>query len=67
MDKLFNKWGNFYYVLMPGFGILKSYDLNTYDVYWTNKNLNKLFIDHNGVMIAKDWNMNTVYYRKNTE
>jgi hypothetical protein len=67
MDKLFNKWGNFYYVLMPGFGILKSYDLNTYDVYWTNKNLNKLFIDHNGVMIAKDWNMNTIYYRKNTE
>lgn len=67
MDNVFNKWGNFYYVLLPGFGILKSYDLNTYEVYWTNENLYDLFIDHNGVLIAKDWNMNTVYYRKNTE
>ncbi|MGC1391153.1 MAG: sialidase family protein [Bacteroidales bacterium] len=66
MDNIFNRWGDFYYVLMPGFGILKSSDLNNYELYWTNYNLNNLFIDHNGVLIAKDWNMNTVYYRKNT-
>jgi len=65
-DNIFNKWGNFYYILIPGWGILKSADLNTYDVYWVNNNLNNLFIDHNGVLIAKDWNMNTVYYRKNS-
>jgi hypothetical protein len=66
MDNIFNKQGDFYYVLLPGFGILKSSDLNNYEVYWTNYNLNNLFIDHNGILIAKDWNMNTVYYRKNT-
>jgi hypothetical protein len=66
MGNIFNKWGNFYYILLPGFGILKSSDLSTYEVYWTNNNLNNLFIDHNGVLIAKDWNYNTVYYRKNS-
>jgi hypothetical protein len=67
MDNIFNKWGNFYYILLPGFGILKSFDLKNFEVYWNNNNLNNLFIDHNGVLIAKDWNMNRVYYRKNSE
>jgi hypothetical protein len=67
MDNIFNKWGNFYYILLPGFGILKSFDLKNFDVYWNNYNLNNLFIDHNGILIAKDWNMNRVYYRKNSE
>jgi hypothetical protein len=67
MEHTFIKCGKFYYILLPGFGILKSYDLKTYEEYWINKNLNNLFIDHAGVMIAKDWNMNTVYYRKNTK
>jgi hypothetical protein len=67
MGTLFNKWGNFYYVLLPGYGILKSFDLNNFELYWANNNLNNLFIDHNGVLIAKDWNMNRVYYRKNSK
>ena len=67
MEHTFIKRGQFYYILLPGFGILKSFDLISYNIYWINNNLNNLFIDHNGVMIAKDWNMNTVYYRKNTE
>jgi hypothetical protein len=66
MENTFNKQGSFYYIILPGYGILKSSDLSTYDLYWFNNNLNKLFIDHNGVLIAKDWNMNTVYYRKNS-
>jgi hypothetical protein len=67
MGTLFNKWGNFYYILLPGYGILKSFDLNNFELYWANNNLNNLFIDHNGVLIAKDWNMNRVYYRKNSK
>jgi hypothetical protein len=66
-NNIFNKWGNFYYVLVPGYGILKSADLNLYEVYWINNGLNNLFIDHNGVLIAKDWDNKTVYYRKNSE
>ena len=65
MDNIFNRWGNTYYILVPGFGILKSDDLEHYETYWLNNELNNLFIDHNGVLIAKDWNNNTVYYRKN--
>jgi hypothetical protein len=65
MDNIFNKRGNFYYILVPGYGILKSFDLNTYEVYWINYGLNNLFIDHKGVLIAKDWDMKTIYYRKN--
>jgi hypothetical protein len=47
--------------------ILKSSDLTHYQIYWLNYDLENLFIDHNGVLIAKDWNLKTVYYRKNTE
>lgn len=69
---VFNKLGHFYYVAIPGWGILKSADLTSYDIYWINSNLKNLFIDHNGVMIATYWNWQdnskkVVYYRKNTE
>lgn len=67
MDNIFNRWGENYYILVPGFGILKSDDLEHYEIYWQNDQLNNLFIDHNGVLIARDWNNNTVYYRKNSE
>lgn len=66
MDNIFNKWMDIYYILVPGYGILKSVDLNSYELYWANQELNNLFIDHNGVLIAKDWDNKTVYYRKNS-
>jgi len=67
MDNIFNKCKDYYYILVPGFGILKSPDLERYEIYWINNELNNLFIDHNGVLIAKDWNQNTIYYRKNSD
>jgi len=66
MDNIFNKLKDTYYILVPGFGILKSHDLERYEIYWINAELNNLFIDHNGVFIAKDWNNRTIYYRVNT-
>jgi hypothetical protein len=65
MENTFTRWGNFYYILIPGYGILKSSDLIHYEDYWVNSRLMDLFIDHNGVLIAKDMNYNIVYYRKN--
>jgi hypothetical protein len=70
MDNTFTMWGAYYYILIPGWGILKSYDLTnsaSYTEYYHNTNLRNLFIDHNGVLIGKDWQSNTVYYRKNSE
>ena len=64
MDNIFNKLGNTYYILIPGYGILKSDDLEHYEIFWINNMLDNLFIDHNGVLIAKGWNNNTVYYLK---
>jgi len=66
-NNIFTKWNGFYYIIVPGFGILKSSDLIHYENYWLNSDLNDLFIDHNGVLIAKDWDYKTVYYRKNSE
>lgn len=66
MDRTFTKWHNSYYVLIPGWGILVSSDLVHYEDYWYNANLSNLFVDHNGVLIAKDKNGNTVYYFKSS-
>lgn len=66
MDNIFNKWGDFYYVLIPGYGILKSSDLTNYILFWKKSSLRNLFLDHNGVLIAKDWNGNAIYYMKSS-
>ena len=65
MENTFSKWGSLYYVIIPGYGILKSADLVHYEDYYLNSNLRNLFIDHNGVMIGKDMDFHTVYYLKN--
>jgi hypothetical protein len=64
MDNTFTRFGGFYYVLIPGYGILKSVDLIHYDDFYQNSDLLNLFFDHTGVMIAKDQDYNSVYYRK---
>jgi hypothetical protein len=63
----FIRWKNFWYVVIPGSGIYKTFDMVQFQPYWSNSDLRDLFIDHNGVLIAKDWDWNTVYYRRNTD
>ncbi len=72
MDNIFFKTGRFYYILAPGWGILKSADLTNIEDYWINRDLRKLFIDHNGVLLALYWNwqkpdQRIAYYRKNSQ
>ena len=67
MLNTFTRYDDFYYVLIPGFGIMKTYDLVNYENYWRKSELFDLFIDHNGVLVAKAWGSETVYYRNNTE
>ncbi len=67
MGNTFTRWKDFYYVIVPGYGILRTYDLVNYETYWTNLNLIELFVDHNGVLVAKDQDNLTVYYRHNKE
>ena len=67
MEHIFHKYGDIYYVLVPGYGILKTPDLENFEIYWRNTALINLFMDHNGVFIARDRNRDKVYYRKNSE
>ena len=67
MEHIFHKYGDMYYVLVPGYGILKTPDLENFEIYWRNTALINLFMDHNGVFIARDRNRDKVYYRKNSE
>ncbi len=67
MDHVFNKWKGLYYIMIPGFGILRTQDLEHFDHYYENSNIDNLFIDHNGTLIAKQWNSSTVFYRKNSD
>jgi hypothetical protein len=64
MTNTFNKWGSIYYILIPGYGILKSPDLIHYEDFYLNSDLLDLFIDQNGVLIAKAMDYHTVYYLK---
>ena len=66
-DNIFTRWDNFWYVAIPGFGIMTSYDLDEYENYWLFPDLRTLYVDHNGVLMAKDFDFNTIYYRKNSE
>jgi hypothetical protein len=66
-SNMFVKWDNIYYVLIPGYGILKTHNLVNYDIYWLNSEITNLFIDHNGVLIAPDNGSIRVCYRKNSE
>jgi photosystem II stability/assembly factor-like uncharacterized protein len=72
IDNIFYKVGNFYYILAPGWGILKSSDLEKFEIFWINRNLRNLYIDHNGVMLGKYWTWEPpypeiIYYRKNSK
>lgn len=67
VEEVFKKWGNSFYIIVPGYGILKSSDLINYEDYWVNFALSNLFFDHNGVFIAKDFENQSVYYRRNSK
>jgi hypothetical protein len=67
VEEAFKRWGNSFYIIVPGYGILKSSDLVNYEDYWVNFSLGNLYYDHNGVFIVKDFLNQSVYYRRNSK
>ncbi len=67
IDGNFKKWNDYYYVVVPGYGILKTSDFEHYTDYWVQQSVYDLFIDHNEVLLVKSKLGKTVYYRRNTE
>lgn len=67
MEHNFQKYKGVCYVAIPGFGVLTTKDFETFTNHSRSYTLRELFIDHNGVLIAKDWESKSVSYRKDSE
>ncbi len=61
-DNIFTRFGNFWYVAIPGYGIMKSADLLHYENFRVFSDLRTLYIDHNGIMIVRDKDFQSVWY-----
>jgi hypothetical protein len=61
MTNTFNKLNGYYYVCIPGAGILKTIDFNTFELIYSNSDIRGLMIDHNGILFATNFSYNKVY------
>ena len=59
----FNYYKGTFYMLIPGKGIVRTKDLIHFEDYWNITELWTLFIDHNGVLMARG--NNRLFYRNN--
>jgi hypothetical protein len=66
-DNIFTRYGNYWYVAIPGFGIMKSADLIHFENFWLYSDLRTLYMDHNGVMIVRDEDFQSVWYHSNPD
>jgi hypothetical protein len=66
-DNIFTRFGDYWYVAIPGFGIMKSADLINYENYRVYDDLRTLYMDHNGVMIVRDKDFQSVWYHSNPD
>jgi hypothetical protein len=64
--KFVSKYNTDYFICFPGRGIVRTKDFTHFENYWSNSNLFDLFIDQNGILIAKENNYNAVYYKNDT-
>jgi hypothetical protein len=62
MSKIIQKKGNYYYILIPGYGIIRTPDYESFELFWRNADIVYLYQTHDGVLIAKGLNNDKVYY-----
>ncbi len=63
MDHTVYKRGNTYYILIPGYGILQTTDFEKFDTIFNNDAVNDMFMDDEGVIIARELYGQQVHYR----
>lgn len=63
-NNFFNYYKGTYYMLIPGKGIVRTQDLVHFEDYWNTTELWNLFVDHNGVLMARG--SNRLFYRNNS-
>jgi hypothetical protein len=44
----FHKFGSYYYMAVPGFGILRTTNFEQFETFFDEPNINSLYIDHTG-------------------
>ena len=66
-DNIFTRSGKFWYVAIPGYGILRSADLLHYENFHVFSDLRTLYIDHNGVMLVRDKDFKSVWYNSGSD
>ncbi len=64
MQKSIQKVNGMYYILVPGYGILKTPDFETYDTFVKNTSMVFLYQDHTGTLIARGLQNKYAYYYK---
>jgi photosystem II stability/assembly factor-like uncharacterized protein len=66
MKKTIQKINNIYYILIPGYGILKTTDFENFETFVKNTKMVFLYQDHTGTIITRDFeNKYTFYYKEN--
>jgi len=64
MKDVFNKINGYYYICIPGAGILKTINFNSFELVYDNSDIRGLMIDHNGVFFVTNKDFNKVYCYK---
>lgn len=59
-----HKFGAFYYMAIPGFGVLKTRNFETFETFFSEPNINGLYIDHTGSVVVMGWHnkLNTSFF-----
>ena len=64
MKDVFNEINGYYYICIPGAGILKTINFNSFELVYDNSDIRGLMIDHNGVFFVTNKDFNKVYCYK---
>jgi len=62
MSKIIQKKGNYYYILIPGYGIIRTLDFEKFETFSPNTKIVYLYLTHDGVLIARGLDNNTIYF-----
>ncbi len=62
MDHTVHRRGGIYYLLIPGYGILKTSDFNTYTSFWQHNTARDMLMDATGNFLVTELQSGTVNY-----
>jgi hypothetical protein len=65
MDHTVHRKDNDYYLLIPGYGILRTTRFEQFTTFWLNNEANDMMMDAGGNFLVRNWNFQQVYYLDN--